>query len=120
MDEDQRIAYDAISKCLKEDEKLKVESYSTNFISFSKYRNNTGDYKWVTIYSNGKIKLPILRGYKSQTTTELPFTDDDIKWFKRIIWSDDAYNTSHKVSDFRNEFDQLHEKTQQELREIYK
>ena len=116
MTEPQKISYNSVVASLNEDESLRVYRIGDGFIIFDKVssgRYSTG--MWVTISSDGKINLPILRGSRSQSRTELPFTEEDIKWFKRIIWIDNNLNSST-----RGEFDILHRKTQQELREIYK
>jgi hypothetical protein len=116
MDPNQKIAYDAILKCLNEDDKLEIYQMWENSISFVVYKRGSYGTEFVSIYSSGRISFPILRGYKSQRRSDLPFTDEDIKWFKRIIWIDEG---NHFMEN-REEFDLLHEKSQQELREIYK
>jgi hypothetical protein len=117
MTEPQKIAYDSVVASLEVGESLTIDRIDDEFIIFNKYqeRYRSSTYRWVVISSDGKITLPILRGGKSQSKTELPFTEEDIKWYKRIIWIDDNYNSST-----RGEFDILHRRTQQELREIYK
>jgi hypothetical protein len=115
MDTNQKIAYDSILKCLNEGERLSVEHIWENSISFNVHNGSYGT-GFVSIHSSGRISLPILRGYKSQHRTDLPFTDEDINWFKRIIWIDEG----NRWMKNREEYDTLHEKSQQELREIYK
>jgi hypothetical protein len=115
MTEPQKISYNSVVASLNEDESLRVYRIGDGFIIFDKVSGRYATGMWVTISSDGKINLPILRGSRSQSRTELPFTEEDIKWFKRIIWIDNNLNSST-----RGEFDILHRKTQQELREIYK
>jgi hypothetical protein len=115
MTEPQKIAYDSVVASLNEDESLRVYRIGNGFIIFDKVSDRYADVMWVTISSDGKINLPILRSSRSQSRTELPFTEEDIKWFKRIMWIDNNLNSST-----RGEFDILHRRTQQELREIYK
>jgi hypothetical protein len=115
MTEPQKIAYDSVVASLNEDESLRVYRIGNGFIIFDKVSSRYADVMWVTISSDGKINLPILRSSRSQSRTELPFTEEDIKWFKRIMWIDNNLNSST-----RGEFDILHRRTQQELREIYK
>jgi hypothetical protein len=113
MDTNQKIAYDVILKCLNEGERLSVEHIWENSISFNVHN---GSYGTLFVGISGRISLPILRGYKSQHRTDLPFTDEDINWFKRIRWIDEG----NRWMKNREEYDTLHEKSQQELREIYK
>jgi hypothetical protein len=107
MTEPQKIAYDSVVASLNEDESLRVYRIGNGFIIFDKVSDRYADVMWVTISSDGKINLPILRSSRSQSRTELPFTEEDIKWFKRIMWIDNNLNSSTR-------------RTQQELREIYK
>lgn len=113
MTEAQKTAYDAILSTLKEGESLRVSSIDEHSISFVKCIN-TYCMGFVDIHDSGKVRLPILRGSKSRRVTE-PFTAEDVNWFERIIWIDDNYKSSTI-----KEFDILHSKSQQELREIYK
>ena len=87
-------------------------------IKFNKHKVGSSSYDWgfVSIWDDGRVDLPILRGRKSHRRTELPFTEEDIKWFNRINWIDEG----NRFLENREEFDRLHEKSQRELREIYK
>lgn len=115
MTEPQKKAYDSVVASLKEGERLEPYRIGERFIIFDKITGISGTFMWITIYSDGRVSLPILRGQKGQRTIELPFTEQDIKWFKRILWVDNHYTPEN-----REEFDLLHSKSQQELREIYK
>jgi hypothetical protein len=115
MTEPQKKAYDSIVASLKEGERLEPYRIGERFIIFDKRSGISGTLMWITIYSDGRVSLPILRGQKSQRRIELPFTEQDIKWFKRILWVDNHYTPKSE-----EEFDLLHRKSQQELREIYK
>lgn len=114
MSTEQKFAYDLICSTLKSNQYLKIDRFSDSWIEFYKC-NSISCSSFISIYNDGRISLPILRGMKSQGKTELPFTIEDIKWFKRILWTDTNYNKS-----IEDEFDTLHRKSQKELREIYK
>ena len=110
--EAQKIAYDVVKKCLKRGEKLEPCDIRGGFISFTKREGSSGSHSWVTIDDEGFLKLPILRGWKGNRYTELPFTDLDLKWYKRMLEIDDDTDSE--------EFRLLHDETQEKLREIYK
>lgn len=123
MSPEQKLAYDSICSTLKSTQSLQIYRISGSCIQFNKFdsRTSSSDLMWVSIYGDGRVKLPILRGIKRQSVTELPFTTDDINWFKRIIWIDNNYTTSNRPGQpSKEEFDILHDKDQTELREIYK
>ncbi len=114
MEPAQKIAYESISKCIGERESLKLGEMTPHFIKFDKHKGNSYS-SFISIGSDGKVKLPILRGSKSRELTELPFTEEDINWFKRMLWLDSGnlvFNTE--------EFNLINSKSQKELREIYK
>ena len=110
--EAQKIAYDVVRKCLKKGEKLEPCNIRSGFISFTKREGSSGSRSWVTIDEEGFLKLPILRGWKGNRYAELPFTDLDLKWFKRMLDINDDTDSE--------EFSLLHDETQEKLREIYK
>lgn len=114
MTEPQKKAYDSVLASLKEGDNLVPYRVTNNFIIFDKLSGYYNTSMWITIYSDGKVSLPLLRGRKSKKNTDLPFTEQDIKWFKRILWVDNNTATD------RGEFDRLHNSSQQRLREIYK
>ena len=108
----QKTAYLAVLSALKQGEFLEVRRITTTGIEFDKQDGICGDVMWTWICDNGKIDLPILRGRKSQSRTELPFDSRDTNWFKRIIID----NSTLKGK----EFDTLHNSSQEVLRQIYK
>jgi len=119
--EAQKVAYDAVRKCLKSGEKLEPCDIREGSINFTKREGNSGLYSWITIDDEGYLKMPILRGWKEGHYTELPFTDLDIKWFKRLLEVEDIRSKLHYNDDTDSEeFELLHDETQEKLREIYK
>jgi hypothetical protein len=116
MSPEQKLAYDSICSTIDSSQSLRIYRISGTWIQFNKFnsRTSSSDIMWISIYGDGRVELPILRGRKSQSVTELPFTIKDVKWFKRILWVDDNYKRSTE-----DEFDILHKKSQSELREIY-
>lgn len=115
MTDPQKRAYDSVVASLKEGQKLKIHQFYYNYITFHKWLgDSTSLYSWVTIYDDGRISLPTLSGPKSQRRTELPFTEQDIKWFKRIL-SVDIYPEKNI-----EESQLLHSESQENLRKIYK
>lgn len=77
---------------------------------------------YFSIDDDGTIKLPKLRGIKDRSFTELPVTEEDIGWLKRIIELDTIFlNQNHNdYEDWVNEFKKIHTISQEELRKIYK
>jgi hypothetical protein len=110
--EEQKIAYNAVIKCLKEGEKLEPYDFIDGYIEFTKREGLYGEPSWITISDEGYIKLPILRGWRGSNYAELPFTNLDVKWFKRLLEVDDDTDSE--------EFNLLHTETQEKLRKIYK
>lgn len=108
----QKTAYLAVLSALKPGEFLEVRRITTTGIQFDKKYGISGDSMWTWIHDNGQIDLPILRGRKSQSRTELPFDSRDVNWFKRIIIDNSTLE--------RKEFDTLHSSSQEVLRQIYK
>ena len=108
----QKTAYLAVLSALRPGEFLEVRRITTTGIEFDKQDGICGDVMWTWICDNGQVDLPILRGAKSQSRTELPFDSRDVKWFKRIIID----NSTLK----EREFDTLHDSSQEVLRQIYK
>jgi hypothetical protein len=111
---EQETAYKAIVKCIG-NAKLEYSDDPTN-----KFDLVEGPYtrkNWIKILPLGIIKMPILRGSKSQEFLDLPFNDLDCEWFKRILFvNDNLYGNTQA----KKEFTILHSKTQAELRELYK
>lgn len=110
--EEQKIAYNAVIKCLKVGEKLEPYDLRHGHIEFTKREGLDGELSWITIDGEGYIRLPILRGFRGGSYTELPFTDLDVKWFKRLLEVDNDTDSE--------EFNLLHTETQEKLRKIYK
>ncbi len=108
----QKTAYLAVLSALEPGEVLKVNRIATTGIEFDKWKGVYGNAMWTWICDNGQIDLPILRGRKSQSRTELPFDSRDVNWFKRIIIDNSTLP--------RKEFDTLHSSSQEVLRQIYK
>lgn len=88
---------------------------SGNLISFNMGDNIGFSSNWVSIQSDGRIKYPILRGWKSKTTSDLPFNDSDIKWFTRILQIEDNISDNNS-----KEWANIHNLSQEKLRKLYK
>jgi len=108
----QKVAYFAVVNGLHDNDVLELINRDLNdMLVFNKKDTTSGasSYSWIKIKEDGRIEFPILRGMKSRAVTELPMTEKDTKWFSEII-IDDLQQDNLK---------ELHNTTQEELREIY-
>ena len=110
-----RTAYEAINKCIGDNKHLRISSSFDTIIRFDLVEGWSSTYHWISIFDDGRVRLPILRGKRTQSETELPFTDADINWFKLLL----EYEDYDKREDNKSEFIGLNTLSQQELRENY-
>lgn len=124
--EAQRLAKEAISEAIKPKKLRLNQIYDSGDMRFDKMDADgiSGTSGWVEITRWGKVRLPILRGRASQRRTQLPFTAEDIKWFKRLLKLDrddyrsDEYEELSEMIAYPEEFG--YEDSQRQLREKYK
>lgn len=123
--EAQRLAKEAIDEAIKP-KKLQLDQiYDSGDMKFNRMDDSISRTSgWVEITRSGKVRLPILRGRASQRLTQLPFTVEDIKWFKRLLkldrddYKSDEYTELSQMIAYPADFGG--EDSQRHLREKYK
>jgi hypothetical protein len=123
--EAQRLAKEAISEAIKPKKLRLNQIYDSGDMKFDRMDDNiSGTSGWVEITRFGKVRLPILRSRASQRLTQLPFTGEDIKWFKRLLkldrddYKSDEYTELSQMIAYPADFGG--EDSQRQLREKYK
>lgn len=112
LTKEQLTALNALKKCTNK--KLIVSSVDKYYAIVDsvdrEYRTS-----WVTIYKDGRVKTPIL-SVRNNRTTEIPFTDEDIKWFKRMLHINKIYHVFLASKELKF----MDTKSEEELRNFYK